>query len=205
GAGGRGWPSAGGVGGGGCLGFTKRGGKAIPADVNTVFGAGSPEGIEANNPAMRDKANADFLGIAVHCAKNSPLCNNSHARDDLLPDEPGGGYSGFKALFGNFHVQPVISPSGPVKDLDGKLIKTAQGNPGCPNICNPTATQSLGYVATMLEAGIPVVYLYIADVHDNRSAPGTFGPGEAGYVAQLKQYDTAFGKFFARLSAAGIS
>src|SRR5262249_50476104 len=28
---------------------------------------------------------------------------------------------------------------------------------------------------------------------------------EAGYVAQIKQYDTAFGKFFARLSAAGIS
>src|SRR5262245_44264321 len=64
--------------------------ESIPADVNTVFGAGSPEGIEANNPAMRDKANADFLGIAIHCAKGSPLCNNAHARPDLLPDEPGG-------------------------------------------------------------------------------------------------------------------
>src|SRR5499427_3705299 len=31
--------------------------ESIPADVNTVFGAGSPEGIEANNPALRDKAN----------------------------------------------------------------------------------------------------------------------------------------------------
>ena len=50
-----------------------------------------------------------------------------------------------------------------------------------------------------------VVYLYIADVHDNRSTSGTFGPGEAGYVAQLKQYDTAFGKFFARLAADGIT
>jgi hypothetical protein len=53
----------------------------------------------------------------------------------------------------------------------------------------------------MLEAGVQVVYLYISDVHDNRSGSGTFGPGEAGYVAQLKQYDTAFGKFFARLGA----
>ena len=39
------------------------------------------------------------------------------------------------------------------------------------------------------EAGVPVVYLYIADAHDNHQYPGapanpdgTFGPGEAGYV-----------------------
>jgi hypothetical protein len=178
--------------------------ESVPADVNTVFGATSPEGIEANNAALRDKANADFLGIAIHCAQNSPLCNNSHGKDDLLADEPGG-YVGYKALFGNLHVQPVISPSGPVKDLDGNVIQTAAGNPGFPNIFNPTATQSLGYAATMLEGGVQVVYLYIADAHDNRSGSGTFGPGEAGYVAQLKQYDTAFGKFFARLSADGIT
>jgi arylsulfatase A-like enzyme len=178
--------------------------ESVPADVNTVFGATSPEGIEANNPALRDKANADFLGITIHCAQNSPLCNNSHGKDDLLADEPGG-YVGYKALFGNLHVQPVISPGGPVKDLDGNVIRTAAGNPGFPNIFNPTATQSLGYAATMLEAGVQVVYLYVADAHDNRSGPGTFGPGEAGYVAQLKQYDTAFGKFFARLAADGIT
>ena len=64
--------------------------ESVPADVNTVFGASSPEGIEANNPALRDKANADFLGIAIHCAQASPLCNNSQGKDDLLPDEPGG-------------------------------------------------------------------------------------------------------------------
>lgn len=178
--------------------------ESIPADVNTVFNPGSPEVIEANNAALRDKANADFLGIAIHCALNSPLCNNADAHPDLLADEPGG-YAGYKALFGNYHVQPVISPSGPVKDLDGNVIQTAAGNPGFPNTFNPLATQSLGYAAQMLEAGVQVVYLYIADAHDNRSGPGTFGPGEAGYVAQLKQYDTAFGKFFARLAADGIT
>jgi len=31
------------------------------------------------------------------------------------------------------------------------------------------------------------------------------GPGEAGYVAQLKSYDKAFGQFFARLAADGIT
>ena len=103
------------------------------------------------------------------------------------------------------NVQPVISPSGPVKDLDGNVIADAFGHPGFPNVFNPTATQSLGYAATMLEAGVQVIYLYIADAHDNRSGSGTFGPGEAGYVAQLKQYDVAFGKFFTRLAAAGIT
>ena len=94
----------------------------------------SPEGIEANNPTIRDKANADFLGIAVHCAQNSPLCANGKA--DLLADEPGG-YDGFNALFGNVHVQPAISPSGPVKDLDGNVIKTAAGNVGLPQHLQP--------------------------------------------------------------------
>jgi hypothetical protein len=123
----------------------------------------------------------------------------------LLPDEPGG-YAGFKALFGNLHVQPVISPKGPVKDLDGNVIQTAAGNPGFPNIFDPVATQSLGYAATMLEAGVQVVFVYISDLHDNESGTGgTFGPGEAGYVAQAKAYDTAFGKFFARLAADNIT
>src|SRR5262249_11654768 len=148
--------------------------ESIPADVNTVFGPNSLEGIEANDPKQRDKANADFLGIAIHCAQNSPLCtdpkNASQARDDLLPDQPGG-YTGFKALYGNFHVQPVISPSGFVKDLDGNVIQTAQGNPGFPNIFNPTASQTLGYGAAMLEAGVPVVYLEIADAHESHSPP----------------------------------
>jgi hypothetical protein len=177
--------------------------ESVPGDVNTVFGATSPEGIEANNSAMKDKAQADFLGVAIHCAQNSKLCNNTQARDDLLLDEPNG-YTGFKALFGNLHVQPVISPNGPVKDLDGNVIQTKAGNVGFPNSFDPTATQSLGYAATMLEAGVPVVFVYIADLHDNE-AGGTFGPGEAGYIAQAKTYDAAFGKFFARLQADGIT
>ena len=42
----------------------------------------------------------------------------------------------------------------------------------------------------MLESGVPVVYGYISDAHDNHGAgSGTFGPGEAGYVAQLKAYN----------------
>jgi hypothetical protein len=182
----------------------------VPDDVTTFYGAGSAVDLAVRaelaspNAATRQRPTTDYLGIAIHCTIGSPLCNNSFAANDPLPDEPNG-YNGFKGLFGNINVQPVISPSGPVKDLDGTVIADQFGHPGFPNGFSPLATQSLGYAATMLEAGVQVVYLYIADAHDNRFAFGTFGPGEAGYVAQLKQYDTAFGKFFARLAIDGIT
>ena len=207
--------------------------ESLPADVRTVFGTGSPEDISvsaavslartpANAPA-RQAPNTDYLGIAVHCAQGSPLCNNGHARADALQDEPGG-YNGFNALFGNVNVAPVIcsvapggcDSNGHVKDTDGGVIADAYGRPGFPNIFNPLARQSLGYAATMLEAGVPVVYVYVADAHDRNpvsldpvtNLPGAahaFGAGEAEYVAQLKAYDVAFGKFFARLAADGIT
>jgi hypothetical protein len=182
----------------------------VPDDVTTFYGAGSAVDLAVRaelaspNAATRQRPTTDYLGIAIHCTIGSPLCNNSFAANDPLPDEPNG-YNGFKGLFGNINVQPVISPNGPVKDLDGTVIADQFGHPGFPNGFSPLATQSLGYAATMLEAGVQVVYLYIADAHDNRFAFGTFGPGEAGYVAQLKQYDTAFGKFFARLATHGMT
>jgi len=172
----------------------------ITTDVTNVFGNGSPEAAEAtSNPT---KAKADFLGIAVHCAQSSHIC--AKGKPDVLTDEPGG-YQGFNALFGSVNVQPAVSPHGPVKDIDGNVIADASGNPGFPNTFNPSASQTLGYLATMLEAGIPVVYGYIEDMHDNHASTGTFGPGEAGYVAQLAAANEAFGKFFARLAHDGIT
>jgi hypothetical protein len=172
----------------------------ITSDLANVFGAGSAEAMEASgNPT---KAKADFLGIAVHCAQNSHIC--AKGKPDVLVDEPGG-YQGFNALFGGANVQPAVSPHGPVKDIDGNVIADASGNPGFPNTFNPSASQTLGYLATMLEAGIPVVYGYIEDMHDNHASTGTFGPGEAGYVAQLAAANEAFGKFFARLAQDGIN
>ena len=41
---------------------------------------------------------------------------------DLLPDEPGG-YTGYRALFGAKYIDPLLSPSGPVKNLNGQVIK----------------------------------------------------------------------------------
>lgn len=187
----------------------------ITTDIDTVFGVGSPEDIEADTAATKTKAAADFEGIAVHCAQGSPLCGGSpNAKPDVLTDEPGG-YTGFQALFGNKYVAPAINHgSGFVLDLDGNHVTDGHGNDGFPGGFSPTPSQTLGYAAQMLEAGVPVVYLYIEDAHDNHNYPnapiasypdGTFGPGEANYVAQLQAYDAAFNKFFARLAVDGIT
>jgi hypothetical protein len=70
-----------------------------------------------------------------------------------------------------------------------------------------SAAVSLSYVAAMQEHNIPVTYAYISDAHDPHSGDTsvTYGPGSAGYVAALKSYDDAFGKFFARLAKDGIN
>ena len=181
-------------------------------DIDNVFGPTSPEHNE--NVANHNLAVADFEGIAIHCAQTSSLCGGSaHAAPDKLPDEPGG-YAGFSALFGNKYAAPAINHSTSIiiNDLDGNPIQDSHGNPGFPGF-SPRPSQTLGYLASMLEAGVPVVYGYIADAHDNQHYPGapvtttdgTFGPGEADYVFQLKAYDAAFGKFFARLANKGFN
>jgi hypothetical protein len=68
----------------------------------------------------------------------------------------------------------------------------------------------------MQEAGIPVTYGYISDLHERK--PGTsgcttagagsgfaLGPGDACYVNNAKAYDAAFATFFERLAADGIT
>ncbi len=181
------------------------------SDIDKVFGPNSPEHNE--NLANHDLAVADFEGIVLHCAKGSPLCAGSaNAAPDSLPDEPRG-YDGFQALFGNKYLAPALNRSSSIviNDLDGVPISdgpNGTGNPGFPGF-DPSPSQTLGYLAAMLEAGVPVVYGYIEDAHDNHDFPsnpdGAFGPGEADYVAQLKKFDSAFGKFFTRLATDGFT
>ena len=204
-------------------------------NANGILAANANDNNFAHQKA-RQSVNTDWLGIAVHCAQGSPLCSGPNGASDVLPDEPGG-YTGFNGLFGNVNVAPAIcakatavnpaacatasridygSGTGTgtvsvpaVQDVFGTtVIADAFGRPGFPNIFSPTAAQSLGYAAAMLEAGVPVIYIYAADVHDRNPLPvdpvsgraanaHAFGPGEAEYVAQLKAYDQAFGAFFA--------
>src|SRR6266581_3935585 len=152
------------------------------------------------------------------------------AVSDTLPDEPGG-YSGFQGLFGHRYVAPqlgagspnlshngfqVTNAAGNLVDLNGNEIDGAflTGHPGFPGFGPINASQSLAYTADMLEAGLPVANFYVADIHGNEHIPGVtacvgqpaaLGSGNACYVAQAQYYNAAFGAFFKRLAADGIT
>src|SRR4051812_15787131 len=199
-------------------------------DMTKVFGNGSPEWNEAAasnaapaGTAARNLAQTDFVGLAIHCAQNKKsVCHkNPNAKADQLPDEPGG-YSGYQGLFGGKYVNPVICATNPsnctnatangqlaLKKLDGTKITDQFDQPGFPGFDGLFASTTLSYVAQMQETGIPVTFGYISDAHDQHGVAGeihaTRGPGEADYVQQLRNYDEAFGKFFARLARDGIN
>ena len=165
-----------------------------PFDVAKVFGADSPQAMESSDDQFDH-----YVGAAIHCSINSPYCTPAnHAVADVLPDEPGG-YSGYQAVFGLKYIAPAL---GGLTDYNGNAI-TGFGNISF----DPIPAHTLAVVETMLKKGIPVVFAYIADAHDNQENIGsesTFGPGEAAYVQQLADYNASFGTFFANLKAAGI-
>ena len=167
-----------------------------PFDIQKVFGATSPQAAETTANQTND-----FIGAAIHCSINSPFCTTANnAVTDLLPDEPNG-YSGYQALFGLKYIAPAL---GGITDYNGNPLTGFSAL----NF-NPVPAQTLAVVETMLKKGIPVVFAYIADAHDNHegstlSAESTFGPGEAPYIKQLSDYNAAFGEFFADLKTAGI-
>ena len=206
-------------------------------DMSEVFGTGSPEWNEAvasnaapSGTAARAKALTDFVGIAIHCANGGGICtsnatNATNSRADKLPAEPGG-YLGYLGLFGAKYVNPAVCAASSaqcstvmgqkaVNNTEGQPVTDPFGQPGFPGFDGAFAKNTLGYVAQMQEAGVPVTYAYISDAHDNHTSafpapfnpnfPRASGPGEADYVAQLKAYDNAFAAFFARLAADGIN
>jgi hypothetical protein len=217
-------------------------------DIPKVFGVGSPEDEQLiNDPdSYKDPETADYVGVAVHCAKGSAFCSSatgvkygqttpsSTAVADQLPDEPGG-YTGYQALFGHKYIAPqlgagtanltrngyeVTNASGNLVDLNGNEIDGAYvaGHPGFPGYSSINASQSLAYAADMLETGVPVVDMYISDLHGNEFIEGlsskgepcygagdALGSGSACYLAQAAYYNQAFGAFFQRLAAEGIT
>jgi hypothetical protein len=171
-------------------------------DIYNVYGPGSPEAAEP--AALRT---TDFVGIAIHCAQTAASAcagaESSHAKPDLLPDEPGG-YVGYQALYGAKYVDPAITGGACVNDTSGQPIKDTSGNCGFPGFDGMLAKNTLGYVEQMQESGVPVTYAYISDAHDNHTLGRASGPGEADYKAQLASYDAAFAAFFQNLAAHGI-
>jgi hypothetical protein len=152
------------------------------------------------------------------------------ASADLLPDEPGG-YNGFQGLFGHRYVATQIGAGTPNVTHNGFQVTNAAGNlvdlngnqlngaflnnqPGFPGFSSINASQTLAYLADMQEAGVPITSGYISDIHGNEHIPGVtacngapaaLGPGSACYIAQAQYYNQAFGTFFQRLAADGIT
>jgi len=204
------------------------------SDLTTIFGN--------NIPPSSDRF-ADFEGVAIHCAKGSTLCSSANGGfPDRLPWEPNPdgsaastdpatgtstAYEGYNALFGHRFVaqafrnrglgSPILDANGNILDINGNpMVDDFNGSltPGFPGF-SLAPQYSLGYVADMLEAGVPIVYAYIETPHrpisENPygygfpSDPVDYGPGEAHYVQTLAQYDDSFNKFFTRLAADGIT
>lgn len=214
-------------------------------DIPEVFGTGSPEAqqLAADTDPYKDPETADYVGLAVHCARGSAVCADAQAVKygqatpthtavpDLLPDEPGR-YNGYSALFGARYISPVLGSGTPDLTHNGYQVTNAKGNlvdlngneidgayltdyPGFPGFDTINASQTLAYMADMLEPGVPVVYGYIADLHGNEDipalssecsgAPDALGSGSACYIAQAQYYNQAFGTFFQRLATDGIT
>ena len=205
-------------------------------DVPTAFGADSPEAQKtANDPDnFKDVEVAQYVGEAIHCAHGATVCaDSSRPVDDVLPTEPRG-YHGYQALFGAKYIAPAIGggpnqfsdsgyrvtdANGDLVDFDGNTLQEPfTHTPGFPGF-NPTATQSLAVIADMQEAGIPVTYGYISDLHEKKADTRTgctttantatagrpVGPGDSCYVTNAQHYDQAFQTFFTRLAADGIT
>jgi len=164
---------------------------------------------------------------AVKFGQTTP---SATAVPDLLPTEPGG-YKSYQALFGHRYIAPqlgagtknltrngfqVTNSAGNLVDLSGNQLNGAYltNYPGFPGFSAINASQTLGYMADMQESGVPVTYGYIADIHGNEHIPGlsacsgapaALGSGSPCYVAQAQYYNQAFGLFFQRLAADGIT
>jgi hypothetical protein len=67
------------------------------------------------------------------------------------------------------HGYRVTDANGNLVDLNGNTIQEPFSHtPGFPGF-SPVASQSLAVMADMQEAGIPVTYGYISDLHEKKS------------------------------------
>jgi hypothetical protein len=169
-------------------------------DVATAFGPSSAEYAFTTNKSNSESgtSEADFEGVAIHCARNSVVCAAadklttvqpdglplSRTAPDALPQEPDG-YTGYEAIFGHRYALPAVQsvlgeakPGLDLNDLQGNLIgyQTAVGGqiiqsdtiPGFPGFDGMFPWVTLAYTEEFLKAGIPVVYGYFSDAHDHQ-------------------------------------
>jgi hypothetical protein len=152
---------------------------------------------------------------------NEPNADGSAASTDASGTSTA--YEGYNALYGHKLLTQALTSAGQIAatqvltDINGHpIVDDVNGSltPGFPSF-SLAPQYSLGYVADMQEHGVPVTFAYIITPHRPLPAnpygygfptdPRDYGPGEAHYVAQLRQYEDAFTRFFTRLANDGIN
>ena len=169
-------------------------------DIKTVFGANSPEAqqLAADPDSFKDNEVADYIGVAVHCAKARRYLRRregGQVRPDLAvrhrpartcsrpspaattATRPCSARATSRPCSGRARrtrrttAIQVTNSSGNLVDLNGNEIDgafTSPARPGFPGF-SPTPAQSLAYIADMQESGIPVTYGYISDMHERKA------------------------------------
>ena len=154
--------------------------------MTKVFGAGSPEWVEGRNSqiapsgtAARALAQTDFVGIAIHCAAGGGICNANaaNARPDSLPDE-AGGYTGFKGALRREVREPGDQPRRGVRQRHRRASRSRTRSASAASRASTGCSRknTLGEVAQMQEAGVPVTFAYISDAHDFHGVSGNDPP-----------------------------
>ncbi len=167
----------------------------LPAGFNVCT---PPHG--GSNPPCTPPPNGNWYAPAVYDVFAPNATNTGpHAAPVNNLEASGGSYPDYN--------------SGPPQTYKPGATSTSEildetGSPGFAGFDGMEANNALGYTAALQEAGVPVTYTYISDVHDDQyftNHGNAFGPGEAGHEAQLREYNAAFTAFFRRLARDGIT
>ena len=173
-------------------------------DIPTVFGAGSPEASEVAVESAA-QAFADFVGIGVHCAQGSRVCARLEPRQARPAARRAGRLLGLQRPLRR-EVRQSGDQSGRPDDRPRRQLDPGRERPrrlpglrrdggdGLARLGRADAGgRDPGHVR--LHLGRPRRPRHLRNIHF------AYGPGEAGYVQQLHDYDVAFRKFFDRLAA----
>ena len=132
------------------------------------------------------------------------------ARPTRCPTRPAAT-PGSRALFGAKYVNPAINHGNVVRQRHRRRSRSptrsasaaSRASTGCSRRTRSARSRRCRRPASRSRSATSPTPT------TSTASPATihhaYGPGEAGYVQQLKDYDTAFGKFFTRLQNDGIT
>ena len=171
-----------------------------PGDYNALFGA------LAVNPLLTGELDQPLPANYTPTNDTPPPAGNWQAPPVYDVFAPNATDSGPHAVpVTNLDASTLPAPSQTYQPgvTHTSQILDGDGQAGFPGFDGMEANNALGYTAAAQEAGIPVTYTYLSDVHDDQygvNGDNAFGPGEAGYEAQIREYNAAFAAFFRRLA-----